>query len=72
MRLNSKKDAEILEKSVMEVEGLRETVQCTIPRLRSPRIVVFDVPSDIQGSEVIAAATVQASMEVGSMSRTLP
>lgn len=67
MLLSSKEEGEILEKAVKEAEGLRDTGQRTIPRLRRSRIIIFDVPSDTEGREVIAAAAEQASVEVESM-----
>lgn len=72
VRLNSKKNAEILEKAVKVAEELKDKVQCTVSKLRRPRNIIFDVPSDIEGSAVIAATAEQANVEVESMSVKFP
>lgn len=47
---------------------MKDKLQCAIPKLRRPRIIIFDVPNDTEGSAVIAAAAEQANVEVESMS----
>lgn len=53
MRYGSKKAAEILEQAV------KETVQCSVPQLRNPRIVIFDIPNEYEGADVMKAASKQ-------------
>lgn len=63
VRLSKKEEVEILERAIKENEALKDTVQCTVPKLRNPRFIVYDVPNDINGSDVIEAAAAQAGVE---------
>lgn len=67
VRLSDKKDAEILERAILENEGLRETVKFTIPKLRRSRIICFDVPDDVTGEDVVDAVLRQSGSEEGSV-----
>lgn len=72
VRLSSKQDVETLEKAIRENERLKETVKCSAPKLRSPRIIVYDIPTDIEGTDVIGAAVEQAGLKEGSVSIKFP
>lgn len=56
VRFGSKKDVGILEKAMKVEKWLKNTVLCMVPRLREPRIIVFDVPNNVKGVDVIDAA----------------
>lgn len=63
MRLSSKRDVEFLVQAVKGKVELKETVQCAVPRLRKPRIIIYDLPSDVKAADVVASATEQANFE---------
>lgn len=72
VRLSKKEEVEILEKAIRENEELKDTVLCTVPKLRNPRVIVYDVPLDIEGTDVVQAAAEQAGVEVEHISIKFP
>lgn len=63
VRLSKREDVETLEKAIREKEELKDAVQCTVPKLRNPHVNIYDVPKDINGTDVMKAAAEQAGVE---------
>lgn len=72
MRLSEKKDGKILERAILENDKLKDTLTCSIPKLRNPRIICFVVPNNVSGEDVVEAAVRQSGPEDGSVRIKFP
>lgn len=67
VHLATKTDVEVLEQAIRENEAWKDTLQVTVPKLRNPRIIAYDVLNEVQGTDVVKAACEQAKVDEDSV-----
>lgn len=72
VRLETKADVDVLSNTITENPDLKDTIHVTVPKIRKPRVAIYDIPNDVDGTDVLKAAHEQAGVDADALTVKFP